>query len=85
MVAVEDAMTLSEDSGLICATAGINDHTLDENLPPIRLSHFKPILRPAEHDIGSLDRLPAELLHEVLRQLDVQTLLDLCLVNRRAA
>ncbi|KAM6536623.1 hypothetical protein FALCPG4_002612 [Fusarium falciforme] len=57
--------------------------TLDENLPPFpRGTHRR---RPPEASAGLLDRLPAELLHLTLTHLDIRSLIDFRLTNRRAA
>ena len=55
-----------EDPRCTSPSLEINDHTLDENLPPLRLAQC-----------GRLDTLPAEILQAVPCQLDLQTLLDL--------
>lgn len=66
---------LSFDKGLVS--------TLDENLPPFpRISRRR---RPPEASAGLLDRLPAELLHQTLTHLDIRSLIDFRLTNRRAA
>ncbi|RMJ17971.1 hypothetical protein BHE90_011423 [Fusarium euwallaceae] len=57
--------------------------TLDENLPPFpRISRRR---RPPSASAGSLDRLPTELLHQTLTHLDIRSLINLRLTNRRTS
>lgn len=57
--------------------------TLDENLPPFPRSARRR--RPPEASAGLLDRLPVELLHLTLTHLDIRSLINLRLTNRRTA
>ncbi|RSL95804.1 hypothetical protein CEP52_011865 [Fusarium oligoseptatum] len=63
-----------------------NDHTLSDNLPPLRpkpengRSHIPPAT-----DLGAFDALSIELLSMILAEIDLQTLVNFRLVNRRAA
>ncbi|EQL02064.1 hypothetical protein G6O67_005618 [Ophiocordyceps sinensis] len=59
---------------------GMNDHTLDENLPVCPPA--APCQLPTTN-AGVLDRLPLETLHEILFELDLRTLVALRRVNRR--
>ncbi|CBX92668.1 hypothetical protein LEMA_P053740.1 [Plenodomus lingam JN3] len=71
--------------GLAYSKLRINDHTLDEHLAPSSFGSFHSWAHPsASQDLGALDRLPLELLHETLLHLDIRTLFDLRNVNRRA-
>jgi len=62
----------------------INDHTLDEKLSafpnPADTHHFRPPTTYA----GALDALPLELVHDILSQLELSTLLDFQRASRRA-
>lgn len=59
---------------------GMNDHTLDENLPVCPPA--APCQLPTTN-AGVLDRLPLEIVHEILFELDLRTLVVLRRVNRR--
>lgn len=60
----------------------IDDHTLDENLCPQKLPELA-LARP-ECKLGPLDKLPLELLHIIVPELDICSLEHLRLTNRRA-
>jgi hypothetical protein len=63
----------------------LKDFTLDDNLPDLQCQPYNDH-NPNPHKayLGALDTLPLELLHEILRQLDLRTLTDFRHVNRRA-
>ena len=63
----------------------LKDNTLDEKDLSTRcpLDNGK-VTRPAQFDLGILDRLPTELLHAILTGLDMRTLTDFRRVNLRA-
>ena len=62
----------------------IKDFTLDVNLPKLQYNDHIPITPNAHRDLGTLNTLPLELLHEIIHKLDIRTLTDLRHVNRRA-
>jgi hypothetical protein len=62
----------------------LKDNTLDENLAPACPLDNGHVFENPRNDLGLLDRLPLELLHIVLAQLDISTLTDLRRLNRRA-
>ena len=62
----------------------IKDFTLDVNLPKLQYNDHIPITPNAHRDLGTLNTLPLELLHEIIHKLDIHTLTDLRHVNRRA-
>jgi hypothetical protein len=62
------------------------DYTLGDNLSllfPARANSFTRTA--AQETLGSLAVLPVELLHQILAQLDLRTLIDFRYVNRKAA
>ena len=59
----------------------VQDWTLDENLPRYPSQELR---LPAHANLGMLEPLPLELLHETLLQLDVRSLMNFRYVNRRA-
>ncbi|KAL7943429.1 hypothetical protein V8C42DRAFT_106875 [Trichoderma barbatum] len=63
----------------------LNDHNLDDNLPSFQPQPEKDGFCPqSTTNIGALDALPPELIQKILSQLDLRTLADFRLVNRRA-
>lgn len=63
----------------------LNDHTLDDNLPPLQAQPQNNCLDPPPTaSLGALDRLPIELLQEILIQLDLSTFMAFRCTNRRA-
>ena len=63
----------------------LNDHTLDENLPPLISSLPRDTLcKSPMRDLGELDLLPLELTQALLYTLDLRSLADFRRVNRRA-
>ncbi|KAI5859492.1 hypothetical protein GGS23DRAFT_585652 [Durotheca rogersii] len=63
----------------------MKDHILDDNLPsPESWPKIERLHLPPRTNLGLLDALPLELLHEILPQLDLRTLADVRRVNRRA-
>ena len=60
------------------------DPTLDENLLTDGLPTYSHARQPPKADLGVLDKLPLELLHEILAQLDIVTAVALRRANRRA-
>ena len=71
--------------GLTYPRLNLDDHTLDSNLPSTKSQPQVECLRlPPRTNLGVLDALPLELLHEILSQLDLRTLTDFRCINRRA-
>ena len=62
----------------------IGGFCLAYNLPTERLPDGSHIRKSPKADLGALDVLPLELLHNSLSQLDIQTFTDFQRVNRRA-
>ena len=63
----------------------VNDHTLDPNLPsPSHASTSKPFSQTIAH-LGALDRLPPELIEQILLHLDIRSLVNFQYTNRRSA
>lgn len=60
----------------------IREFALDENLPELQCNDHIPI--PPNADLGTLNTLPLELFHEIIRKLDLRTLTDFRHVNRQA-
>ncbi|KAM0427207.1 hypothetical protein ACHAPT_007635 [Fusarium lateritium] len=57
--------------------------TLDDNLPPFpRITCRR---HPPDASVGLLDHLPTELLHQTITQLDIRSLINFRLSNRRTA
>ena len=63
---------------------GATDHTLDANLPPLRRPLSDNLSEIPRANLGTLDVLPVELLHSLLLEVDLGTVTNFCLVNRRA-
>ena len=86
MTTVEQLPPMARLADLTYPHPRIRDYTLDDNLPAS--------IRPANHarlgsaptaNLGDLGVLPLELLQALLAQLDLRSLSDFRLVNRRAA
>jgi len=80
---MEDQSLVHRLDSLTYARLNLNDHTLDSNLPSPKSKPEIECLTPTT-SLGGLDALPLELLQEILYQLDLHTLTDFRLVNRRA-
>jgi F-box associated protein len=64
----------------------IVEFTLDDNLSPIPAQTVNAVERdPPLYDVGIIDSLPVELVHEVLKEADLQCLINFRRVNRQAA
>ena len=71
--------------GLTCTDIRNKDFTLDDNLPKLQCNAHNPIPNAyRDSDLGTLNTLPLELLHEIIKKLDLRTLTDFRHVNRRA-
>ncbi|KAM3551760.1 hypothetical protein MY1884_007562 [Beauveria asiatica] len=81
---MNEKLPISEIWALTYPRLNLNDHTLDDNLPELPLGQEYVPLKPPRGGAGALGRLPTELVQEILFQLDLQTLTDFRLVNRRA-
>lgn len=62
----------------------IEDHTLDDNLPEFRERRIASHRLKTGSSIGSLETLPLELLHQIIRQLDLHSINSLRCVNSRS-
>lgn len=63
----------------------INDHTLDGNLPPVStLPQTARSFPPPMKNLGTLSRLRLELLHDILPDIDLHTLIQFRGLNRCA-
>ncbi|KID86156.1 F-box domain-containing protein [Metarhizium guizhouense ARSEF 977] len=72
-------------SHLMYPKINLNNHTLDDNLPPLQAQPQNNSLDPPPTaSLGALDRLPTELLQEILIQLDLSTFMTFRCTNRRA-
>ncbi|KAF2962981.1 hypothetical protein GQX73_g10596 [Xylaria multiplex] len=83
----DHSTTTSQFAHLTYPELRINDNLLDENPRVIKFqSKFESfqLHEPPTTNIGTLSRLPLELLQEVLYQLDIATLVGFRRVNRQA-
>ncbi|KAG6884914.1 hypothetical protein C0993_007281 [Termitomyces sp. T159_Od127] len=72
-------------NGLAYRHINLDDFTLDDNLPDSQCQPDDDQLpHPPQASLGALQALPLELLGEILRKLDLQTLTYFRHVNRRA-
>lgn len=78
--------TVSEcHHGLTYTHDKIRGFMLDDHLPDLQCQPYNDhIPNPPKAYLGALDRLPLELIHEILPPLDLRTLTDFRHVNRRA-
>ena len=62
-----------------------HDFLLDDNLVEAPVHNNNDVRSPCKENLGALDKLPLEILHEILSQLDLYSLTSFRDVNRRAS